>query len=226
MNARFFSYYLKDGSIKMKENHQIVNSVVFDERLDEQLDTGSVQTKETSGEEEKFQDFQACNLIIEQELNSSNAPSISKWFRGFSSNHKRGENYYIYSHELVEPTRALMGITIDGKKITQPIDGRSKKTLQEVVEILLNTAELLTYDGTSNSVSKFEAEQSSLLDVESPEFNWESGTLLWECLLDIGNVINCIPRLTVKPNAFGTEQANLNYLVFEKVNDIKGVYEL
>lgn len=222
MNARFFSYYLKDGSIMMKENHQIVNSVVFDERLDEQLDTGSVQTKETSGEEEKFQDFQACNLIIEQELNSSNAPSISKWFRCFSSNHKRGENYYIYSHELVEPTRALMGLTIDGRKVTQPIDGSEKKTLLQVVEGLLSTYQLLK----SDELSKFEVEHSELLDRESPEFHWECGTLLWECLLDIGNVINCIPRLTVNPNKVGTARADLNYLVFEKVNDISGVYEL
>lgn len=224
MNARLFLYYLKNGVWKMQESHNIVNSVIFDERLDEQLDTGTIQTKELSGNEEKYQDFQACNLIIEEELNSTEKPNISKYFRCFSSSQKRGKNYYLCTHELVEPTRVLMGVIIDGKKVTQPTDDSPKKTLQEVVEELLDTYKLLKVD----ELSQFIVEKSDLLNRDSPEFHWECGTLLWECLLDIGNVINCIPKLTSDPNGGGAipNNAKLNYLIFEKINDIKGVYEL
>ena len=217
MIAKFNTYYRKNGWLYEYES-KTVNSIIFDERLDEQLDTGTVQTVEKNADEEKFRDFQVCKLVI----TDSTEETLTKEFVSFSSNHKRGKNYFLYTHELVEPIREFMGWIIDGKKVTQPIDGSPKKTLREVLVSLFDTANLLK----KTSVHGFIIEQSETLDVESPEFHWESGTLLWECLLDVGNVINCIPRLSTKPNAQWGEHATYNYLSFEKVNDIKGVYDL
>lgn len=51
----------------------------------------------------------------------------------------------------------------------------------------------------------------------SPEFYWDAGTSLWECLCDIANVINCIPRLIVNE-----DKTAFSVITFDRVNEITG----
>lgn len=208
----------KDGQIYEAKPY---NSVTFDERLDEQLDTGSIQLI-LADEGVSFADFCAVSLTIKDEDgNRKRMP-----FCGFKTVEKRGEGYYILTLELVEPTRILMGTIIEGRKVTQPIEGsgEAKKTLYDVTKSLLKTFETLPWeDGIA--IPRFglqeNAKSVSLLKLtESPEFHWEAGTLLWECLVDIGNVINAIPRL------LHTSLKGKYTVTFDTINDVTDEYEL
>ena len=199
------------------------NSITFDERLDEQLDTGSVQII-TTDSNVPFDDFCSVRLTLEDA-----GGGVKKMdFCGFKSVEKRGVNYYIITLELVEPTRMLMGTIIEGRKVSQPIEGsgEKKKSLYEVTKNLLKTFETIQVEdglavprlGLKESAKSVELLKATI----SPELHWEAGTLLWECLCDIGNVINAIPRL-VSP---GGSSLFTNLLTFDSINDITAEYEL
>lgn len=210
----------KDGQIY---EANLYNSATFDERLDEQLDTGSIQLI-LADDGVSFADFCAVSLTIEDE--DGNRKTMP--FCGFKTVEKRGEGYFVLTLELVEPTRILMGTIIEGRKVTQPIEGsgEAKKTLYDVTKSLLKTFETLPWeDGIAipRLGLKENAKSVSLLKLtESPEFHWEAGTLLWECLVDIGNVINAIPRLV----APGGSSVVANLITFDTINDVTDEYEI
>lgn len=196
------------------ERLRVYNSVTFDERQDEQFDTGSVQV--VSDSVEAFPDF-SITRTTQQDGESEKVT----YFASFDTVEKRAQGYYIHSLELVEPTRLLMGILIDGRKVTQPIEGsgQEKKTLLQVTQGLLNTFELLE-SGAIPRIRIADSGRDTLNEVISPEFHWESETSLWECLCDIANVINAMPRLLYKENSAQFE------LTFDKINEVTGLYEL
>ena len=140
----------------------------------------------------------------------------------FDSVEEREEKYFIHNLLLIEPTRRLMGILIDGMKVTQPIDGNTKKTLYNIVERLLKVCSMLgENDAPEFSLTSDDKILSLLQNTESPEFAWEAETQLWECLKDIGDVINCIPRLT-----FNLNKTAFNVVTFDAVNKVTGEREL
>jgi hypothetical protein len=209
----------KDGTI---EDVKLYNSISFDERLDEQLDTGNIQII-TNSESVSFADFCPVELTVED----VDETKKTLQFCGFISGEKRGLNYYIHNLELVEPTRMLMGMIIEGVKVTQPIEGsgKAKKSLLDVLSRLLWMFETRTEEDKIAGITKFslylsEELQSLLQNTESPEFHWEAGTLLWECLCDIGNVINAIPRL------YSLRFGKFEYIKFDLINEPEKEYEL
>lgn len=206
------------------DTYPLYNSVSFDERLDEQLDTGTIQVISTE-ESLSFADF--CPILVE--VWESDKIKKTMQFCGFKSLEKRGANYYVHTIELVEPTRLLMGIIIEGKKITQPIDGsgKAKKSLSDVLNSLINSVETLEADlldapyPARFGLNVYGKLQTLLEDTISPEFHWEAGTLLWECLCDIGNVVNAIPRLI----AVGSKPV-YEWITFDLINEEEGEYEI
>jgi hypothetical protein len=226
----------KGINIKILQNgewvaYSLYNSIDFDERLDEQFDTGSVQVISNSAT--PFADYCVVRMDMTDNL------EVKSWYYcGFDSVEKRGGGYYIHTLELCEPTRLLMGTLIDGRKVTQPMEGsnEAKQTLYDVLIGLLNTFELLPFGekfSRSREKSRIITEHeydSSLTDtkcimenVTSPEFHWEAETSLWECLCDIGNVINAIPRLTY--NKYNAEYP-FSVLLFDMINESAGEYVL
>lgn len=210
--------------------YPIYNNLTFSERIDEELDSGDVQIISNDstpfpeysiakltlecGDEKKIFDFFAFDTVEKRRGYTANEHSIDKFKDG----------YYIHTLSLVELTRLLMGVMIDGKAIVQPIDGSDKKTLYEVVKTLLKTAKLLKVENGITQGSKFYLRPDYSVDKKelaqiSPEFRWECGTLLWECLQDIANVIDCIPRVVIG------EGGSL-YVTFDKINEVTGVYEI
>ena len=211
----------KEGVV---EELSLYNTVIADERLDEQLDTGSIQII-TPTESVSFADFCPIRLTIED----LDGTTKEMFFCGFKIGEKRGATYYTHTLELVEPSRLLMGVIIEGKKVSQPIDGSKKKSLKEVLESLVLTFETLQANALGNpDDARFSIINSGkvaelLESTESPEFHWEAGTLLWECLCDIGNVINAIPRLTYSRRANWYEY---NRITFDLINEATGEYDL
>ncbi len=201
--------------------YPIYNYCETDERLDEQLDSASIQV--ISENSRSFADFSMIK-IIRKDLDGNEEKAF---FYGFDTVEKRMGNYYIHYLELVEPSRKLMGILIDGKAVVQPIEG-TKKDLWGTADKLLLSANVKTATGTASlELAMFGHEKYNtntfylMLNTPSPEFYWQAQTSLWECLCDIGNVINCIPRLTANK-----DETKFNTIYFERVNDITGEYEI
>lgn len=196
------------------------NRVTADFRLDEQLDTGSVMIITDSSE--PIPPMSAANLEFTDDENSMYFPCCC-----FDTVEVRGQGYYVHNLTLVEPTRRFMGILIDGIKVTQPTEeeqaeGKTKKSLYEITERIFHTYMLNDTEQTPGFAMPNGYEVVSLLrNTESPEFQWEAETQLWECLKDIGNVINCMPRLT-----FNAAHTALKTLTFDKINDVAQEREL
>lgn len=198
------------------KEYPLYNAVDFSERLDEEFDTAGVAT--ITANIVPFDDYCMIKLVTSDGASEDK----TRYFFGFDTVEKRGDGYYVHNLELCEPTRVLMGVPIDGRKITQPIDGSQKTSLYWVIVELLETSELLLYDDTSTRFTFNASGVGRFVErIFAPELHWEAGTLLWECLCDIGNVINCIPR--VVPNS---DETAFNVIKFEKINEITGEYEI
>ena len=203
------------------KNYPVSNRVTTDFRLDEQLDTGSVMTLTDSAE--------PIPPMTHALLQIFDTPTTIKnilYFPAycFDTVEVRGQGYYVHNLTLVEPTRLLMGILIDGMKVTQPQDGTAKDSLYTVADRLLRVCRL-TKGGKPQKLWLTDDEEivTLLKNNDSPEFAWEAETQLWECLKDIGSVINCMPRLTVEHS---TASFTFDTIVFDKINDVTEEREL
>ncbi len=205
-------------SLKVVKNGEekaipLYNSFVFDERIDEELDGGATETYTES--KEALCEYDAAFVTLTDDSGSRTIP-----FFAFDDVSKRGKDYYNHNIELVEPTRWLMGLTIDGLAVTQPIDETAtKKTLFVVLERVLRC---YTASG-KKPVFEIDAQTRAILSaVVSPEFRWKAQTLLFEVLQDIADVVDCIPRLTI-----AQVEKDLKFIVaFDKVNESAGKYSI
>lgn len=215
MNINFITNEVPTGT-----KYPIFNRITADFRLDEQLDTGSVMTITESAESIPPMTH-ALLQISDNEENTLSMPAYC-----FDTVEIRGQGYCAHNLTLVEPTRLLMGILIDGMKVTRPQDGSAKDSLYTVADRLLRVCRL-TKGGKPQKFWLTDDEEivTLLKNNDSPEFAWEAETQLWECLKDIGSVINCMPRLTsANPDVYLS--FNFNTVTFDKINDVTEEREL
>ena len=217
MNMIFIT---NDGPTGTK--YPIFNRITADFRLDEQLDTGSVMTITDSAE--PILPMTRARLMISDNEGNTLKNTLVMPAYCFDTVEARGQGYYAHNLTLVEPTRLLMGILIDGMKVTQPQDGTAKDSLYTVADRLLRVCRL-TKGGKPQKFWLTDDEEivTLLKNNDSPEFAWEAETQLWECLKDIGSVINCMPRLT---SANPTMSSTFNIITFDKINDVTEEREL
>lgn len=194
--------------------YHVYNSCISDERLDEQMDSGEVQTITDSIT--AFDDF--CMVKI---VRNDGETERTAYFIGTDTVSKRGEGYYIHTLDLAEPSRLLMGIPIDGRKVTQPLEEKKKKTIKQVLVSFLRTFRLQSTAENAPFELLLDSELETLFSRISPEFHWEGETLMWEVLCDIGNVVDCIPRLTIN-----ADESAYNVITFDKINDVTEEYEV
>ena len=148
------------------------------------------------------------------------------WSATWFSNRKPPSNYTItivyvsnddniYSHQvaLTEPSKLLQGVMIDGFGVSQPEDYSSRKTLQDVVERLLTVT---PFDGQRFTLTDDDTVVEALQAVKSPQFKWNTQTTLWECLLQVGAVIDAMPRLVADMHG------NYTVVTFDFVNAFVG----
>lgn len=202
---------------KSFEGLKTVNYASIDERLDESLDGGEILV--ISAKETPYEPMSLAQLKF-----SDGTTNISQYFYVFDTVEKRGKGYYYHHITLCEVTRILMGISVDGMRITQPITG-NKKTLYNVLEkIIGNYTLFMTGEWNPLQISISDGDIETLLNnTESPEFSWSAGTLLWEVLCDIGNVINAIPRAYYDSHGIS---ANKISITFDPVNKSTAETEL
>lgn len=216
--------------VKLKINNNgtyeevpLYNTFTMDERLDEELDSGAGETYLKSGEE--IAEFTESIIVLDDGETTLETP-----FFAFDDVQKRAKDYYGHLLELVEPTRWLMGITIDGLKVTQPIDETAtKKTLLDTLKRVLTCFKTFRYNEVWNydeyilPMFQIDEETANMLsEIISPEFEWQSQTLLFEVLQDIADVVDCIPRLKNQTSSL----PQFLTVKFDKINDIPQEFEL
>ena len=103
--------------------------------------------------------------------------------------------------------------------ITYDYKRTNEKTLEDVVERLLSVS---PFDSPKYSLTEQSDVRPTLNSVIAPEFKWNTQTTLWECLLQIGAVIDAVPRLVMDKdgkytvvtfdfvNAFGNKADNIS----------------
>lgn len=138
-----------------------------------------------------------------------NVPFEIYWFVGTDSRAlvRTEENgQALYSHEvaLVEPSKVLEGVLIDGLGVTQPEAVADRDSLYDVVVRLFSTTPFDYAQETGNyfTLTSNNEVLTALKSVKSPEFKWNTQTTLWECLVQIGAVIDAIPRLVNAANKY------------------------
>ncbi len=203
--------------------YRVHNTFTMDERLDEEIDGGACEI--ITKTEDEIANFSLMTVTFEDRYDLRFIP-----FFAFDDVEKRAKDYYKHNVELIEPTRWLMGLTIDGLKVTQPIGTATKKTLYDVLIRVLkcfNTQSRTMKDGAYEPIGTrvFMVDiqtQDMLSSIVSPEFVWNPGTLLFEALQDMADVVNCIPRLT----ASEAVDRNDFIVAFDRVNDVTAEFEL
>ena len=206
----------------MGTSYPVSNRVTADFRLDEQLDTGSAMIITDSAEPIPPMTPSRLTFSDDEAVTAKNFLRFPAYC--FDTVEVRSQGYCAHNLTLVEPTRLLMGILIDGMKVTQPQDGTAKDSLYTVADRLLRVCRL-TKGGKPQKLWLTDDEEivTLLKNNDSPEFAWEAETQLWECLKDIGSVINCMPRLTSENP---TMSLAFTIITFDKINDVTEEREL
>lgn len=139
------------------------------------------------------------------------------WFAGTDSralvmSEDGGQGIYAHEVALVEPSKILEGVLIDGVGVTQPEAVAERDSLYDVVTRLLGTVPF-DYAQNATPLYKLTVENkvvNALQATQSPQFKWNTQTTLWECLVQIAAVIDAIPRLT--------ESGNYTVITFDFIN--------
>ena len=183
----------------------------FIQRLDRELDSGECLFFSTS---HVLPPFQMCRITVDGEQFYFYGNDSAQWVPPPKSQFK-------HKVRLVEPTKELEGIRIDGRRVVQPLTG-PQQTLLDVIEDLLFITPLRLTGQTQPFVLTTDVKITEKLNSKiSPEFRWGSQTTLWECLLDIGACIDAIPRLSNSSDGTG-----YNVITFDLVNEKKQELEL
>lgn len=182
------------------------------EQLSTELDNGTARYLKTEAD--------AKGIVAPLEGYAVTVDDVTFDFVGIDSRallRRETEQTGIYTHEvaLVETSKILQGVMIDGFAVSQPEDLSQRESLQDVVNRLLATT---PFDYARTTLKPFtlttDADVTQALsEVVSPEFKWNTQTTLWECLVRIGAVVDAVPRLVADANGMYT------VVTFEFVND-------
>ena len=199
------------------EEFPVLNKFTMDERLDEELDGGNATTKAKTPS--KIPDFAETIVSL-----TDGETTLKNPFFAVPTAEKRAGEYYAQTLEFVEPTRWLMGLTIDGLAITQPTEGQRDSLAFVLYRVVSQFYTRVDGEGNYFYINPADEWWQKMRYIDSPEFLWEGGTLLFEVLRDIGSVIDCIPRLSYY---YDTRTGYVfNRIIFDDVNKETAEYEL
>nr|DAW66816.1 MAG TPA: hypothetical protein [Caudoviricetes sp.] len=178
------------ANVVFRHNGTVVSTAIvpvsYTRRLSEEFDNGTVTYYSTSGEMNAPID--KYEIIVSQKTyDFIGTEEVAKVKNGLYKN-------VVY---LTEPTKLLEGVLIDGFAVSQPKTENLRKTLYEVVTRLLAVT---PFDESIYTLTTQAAIVGVLQATISPEFRFNTQTTLFECLMEVGAVINAFPRLTKDGN--------------------------
>ena len=167
----------------------VISPVKWAERLSEEFDSGTVTYYSTQSTANPPLDGYELTITKKQ---GSTTSTRTLDFIGTEEVAKVKNGLYKHVVYLTEPTKLLEGTLIDGFAVTQPETNENRKTLYDVIERLLAVN---PFDGSIYTITTEQTVVNALLGTISPQFRWNTQTTLYECLMEVGAVINAIPRL-------------------------------
>ena len=195
---------------KMQDIH-VYNRYSFSERIDGILSSGTFQNVSDSNSTP----YRHMSSISFKLTDGETEISTCGYSYDTMSVIKKNE---LYQHDIafVEASKALQGVQIDGMSVVQPLEKSERKTLYDVLLRLIRNMRLRMV-GEEEPYIIDPAVVPMLSAVKSPQFQWESKNLFWECLRDIGSVVNSIPKLLQDDND------RYRVISFLPVNDVKDI---
>lgn len=128
---------------------------------------------------------------------------------------------YTHNVSMIEGSKLLQGVLLDGFGVAQPETEADRTTLFfEVNRLLAVTPTRLVGEQQAYTLTTDSEIVNILNGTKAPQFRWSNQTTLWEALIDIGAVIDCIPQLEL--NSAGTA---FNVVTFVPVNSVGNEYE-
>lgn len=202
--------------------------LMIKQQHNKELDTGSFELTvyETEGKDGLFPPFSMYRVTQTDGTNT-----VVDYFVGIDSqtqlrtawaNTGTVQDCPIYQHgvSLIEPSKLLQGVLIDGFKVTQPEDATERLSLLAVLQRLLSVTPFTASDGNPFYTVTADADVVNVLtETIAPQLEWNTQTTLWECLCDIGAVIDCIPRLTISADG-----NTFSVITFDFVDNSDTVY--
>lgn len=189
--------YVGEGNTR-ELTSRIVTPLQITEQLDVTLDSGELNYIFTEQDTDGLREPLSMYFVIVEE----NLPSERHWqfvgidSRAFLRRNTAGDVIYKHKVALTETSKLLQGVLIDGMAVTQPEDEGQRETLYDVTERLFKVAQ---FDDARNVVEKFRFSDANVIKIlqaiKSPQFKWNTQTTLWECLEQIGAVIDAIPKV-------------------------------
>lgn len=178
------------ANVVFRHNGTVVSTAIvpvsYARRLSEEFDNGTVTYYSTSGGMNAPID--KYEIIVSQKTYD---------FIGTEEVAKVKNGLYKHVVYLTEPTKLLEGVLIDGFAVSQPKAENLRKTLYDVVTRLLAVT---PFDESIYTLTTQAAIVGVLQATISPEFRFNTQTTLFECLMEVGAVINAFPRLTKDGN--------------------------
>lgn len=209
-------------SSNLETDLQALAPIGITERLSAELDSGAFSFMAVGDSAPK--QF-ALYKITAQDEGTTDAPVEFPFYgihqRALMSRTSSSQVIHKYDVQLTEPSKLLEGILIDGFGVAQPEDVAQRKSLLDVLEDLLVKATLdrqtiaknaIVLDLDVNAVAPFAT-------IKSPEFHWNPQSTLWECLEQIGQCADAIPRLSVTPTVVDGETVERYTLTYDFIND-------
>lgn len=178
------------ANVVFRHNGTVVSTAIvpvsYTRRLSEEFDNGTVTYYSTNGEMNAPID--KYEIIVSQKTYD---------FIGTEEVAKVKNGLYKHVVYLTEPTKLLEGVLIDGFAVSQPKAENLRKTLYDVVTRLLAVT---PFDESIYTLTTQATIVGVLQATISPEFRFNMQTTLFECLMEVGAVINAFPRLTKDGN--------------------------
>lgn len=205
---------LKESNNDVSLNSKTITPIVIDEQLNTELDSGTISYLTTEPDSKELNEALARYSIGIEHIVDGNSQNEQFDFVGMDSRallRKGTDGQSVYKHQvsLTEPSKLLQGVMIDGLGVTQPEDYNSRKTLKDVVERLFAVT---PFDERRFWLTSDETVVNVLSEIIAPEFKWNTQTSLWECLLQVGAVIDAMPRLVADGSG------NYTIVTFDFVN--------
>ena len=197
--------YRENGN-EIEISEKVKAPIEIDDQLDMSLDSGTISYLATEPDGKGLNEALTKYSIV---IDGEQFDFVGMDSRALLRRGTNGESVYAHQVALTEPSKLLQGVLIDGLSVTQPEDYDMRTTLYKVGERLLS---VIPFDGQRFWFSGVGEVFDMLKQVKSPQFKWNTQTSLWECLVQMGAVVDAMPRLVADRNG------NYAWVTFDLVN--------
>ena len=128
----------------------------------------------------------------------------------------KGEGGYGFIYEIYFKDGSTQILYFEILSVAEPL-GRDPYTVEDVVEILLDTSETLRVglDSPRYRLRYKSDKQREIFQNAAPEFRFSNGRSLWECLREVGQYVHAIPR------AIHDLTDGLDYIEFDELGGVE-----